>query len=69
MASTVTVKGKNGRRYVYEVESFWNKEKKKPDSHRKCIGHIDEVTGEIVPNRPCRKKEKPQNLWLRHPAP
>ena len=56
MASTVTVKGKNGRRYVYEVESFWNKEKKKPDSHRKCIGHIDEVTGEIVPNRPCRKK-------------
>lgn len=55
MSSQVKVKGKNGRIYVYEVESFWNKEKKKPDSHRKCIGHIDEQTGEIVPNRPRAK--------------
>lgn len=31
MSSQVRVKGKNGRIYVYEVESFWNKEKKKPD--------------------------------------
>lgn len=55
MSSQVRVKGKNGRIYVYEVESFWNKEKKKPDSHRKCIGHIDDQTGEIVPNRPRAK--------------
>lgn len=43
-SSQVKVKGKNGRIYVYEVDSFWNKEKKNPDSHRKCIGHIDEQT-------------------------
>lgn len=51
MSSLVRVKSKSGRIYVYEVESFWNKEKKKPDSHRKCIGHIDEVSGDLVPNR------------------
>lgn len=57
MSSRVRVKSKTGRIYVYEVESFWNKAKKKPDSHRKCIGHIDEVSGELVPNRP-RSKAK-----------
>lgn len=55
MSSQVKVKAKNGRIYVYEVDSFWNKEKKKPDSRRKCIGHINELTGEIVPNRPRAK--------------
>lgn len=55
MSSLVHVKSKSGRVYVYEVDSFWNKEKKKPDSHRRCIGHIDEATGELVPNRPRAK--------------
>lgn len=55
MSFQVRVKSKSGRIYVYEVDSFWNKEKKKPDSHRRCIGPIDEVTGELVPNRPKAK--------------
>lgn len=38
-----------GVTYVYESESYWDKEKKQPRSKRKLIGKIDEATGEIVP--------------------
>ena len=38
-----------GVTYVYESESYWDKEKKQPRSRRKLIGKIDEETGEIVP--------------------
>lgn len=34
-----------GVTYVYESESYWNKEKKQPRSRRKLIGKIDEETG------------------------
>ncbi|MEY8309699.1 transposase [Erysipelotrichaceae bacterium 51-3] len=69
MSSQVRVKSKSGRIYVYEVDSFWNKEKKKTDSHRRCIGHIDEATGDLVPNRPkakngsVSKSEKPSSVF------
>ena len=39
---------KSGVTYVYECISFWNKEKKRPDSNRKCIGKLDPLTGEIL---------------------
>ena len=39
----------SGVTYVYESESYWDKEKKQPRSKRKLIGKIDEQTGEIVP--------------------
>ncbi len=35
--------------YVYESESYWDKELKQPRSHRKLIGKIDPVTVDIVP--------------------
>ena len=35
--------------YVYESVSYWDKELKQPRSHRKLIGRIDPVTGEVVP--------------------
>ena len=35
--------------YVYESESYWDKEKKQPRARRKLIGKIDPETGEIVP--------------------
>ena len=38
-----------GVTYVYESESYWDKEKKQPRSKRKLIGKIDGQTGEIVP--------------------
>lgn len=48
------VKAKNkktGITYVYESESYWDKEKKQPRNKRKLIGKLDEQTGEIVPTR------------------
>ena len=46
------VKQKSGNNtYVYEVESYWDKEKKQPRQHKKIIGKIDPVTGKIVPTR------------------
>ncbi len=57
-----------GVTYVYESESYWDKEKKQPRSRRKLIGKIDEETGEIVPTggRGGRKKrnltELPETL-------
>jgi transposase len=50
MASLVYCKNKNGTTYVYENVSVWNKEKKRADCSRKCIGKLDPATGEIVPN-------------------
>ncbi len=40
---------RTGITYVYESESYWDKEKKQPRSKRKLIGKIDEETGEVVP--------------------
>ncbi|MGN0138156.1 MAG: hypothetical protein ACI381_06085 [Candidatus Methanomethylophilaceae archaeon] len=47
---------KTGVTYVYESESYWDKEKQQPRNRRKLIGKIDPKTGEIVPTgRPGRK--------------
>ena len=35
--------------YVYESESYWDKDLKQPRSHRRLIGRMDPLTGEIVP--------------------
>jgi hypothetical protein len=48
---------KTGITYVYESESYWDKEKKQPRNRRKLIGKIDEQTGEIVPTRGHRGTE------------
>jgi hypothetical protein len=50
MSSLVYVKNKNGTTYVYENVSTWNKEKKRADCSRKCIGKLDAKTGEIISN-------------------
>lgn len=48
--SLVKLKDKRtGTTYVYESESYWDKEKKQPRSRRKLIGKLDEETGEIIP--------------------
>lgn len=48
--SLVKLKDKRtGTTYVYESESYWDKEKKQPRNRRTLIGKIDETTGEIVP--------------------
>ena len=40
---------RSGVTYVYESESYWDKEKKQPRSRRTLIGKIDDATGEIIP--------------------
>ena len=34
--------------YLYESESYWDKEKKRPDNHKTLIGKIDLLTGEPI---------------------
>ncbi len=46
--------------YAYLNESVWDPEKKKCVCKRKCIGHLDPVTGSIVPNKAARPQERPQ---------
>ena len=43
--------------YVYEVESYWDKEKKQPRQRRTYIGKKDPRTGEIIP--PKKRKRGP----------
>lgn len=53
---------RTGVTYVYESESYWDKEKQQPRSHRRMIGKIDPETGEIVPtNGRGRKKKNPES--------
>ena len=53
---------RTGVTYVYESESYWDKEKQQPRSNRRMIGKIDPETGEIVPtNGRGRKKKNPES--------
>ena len=40
---------RTGITYIYESESYWDKEKKQPRSRRTLVGKLDEATGEIIP--------------------
>ena len=55
---------RTGVTYVYESESYWDKEKQQPRSHRRLIGKLDESTGEIVPTgkRGRRKTSNPSDV-------
>lgn len=56
--SIVRLKDKrSGTIYVYESESYWDKEKKQPRSRRKLIGKLDEETGEIIPTGKSGRKK------------
>ncbi len=49
---------RTGTTYVYESESYWDKEKKQPRNKRTLIGKIDEETGETVPTDGRGRKRK-----------
>ena len=51
---------RTGVTYVYESESYWDKEKKQPRSKRTLIGKVDEITGEIVPTGKSGRKKSPE---------
>lgn len=48
---------KTGVTYVYESESYWDKEKRQPRSRRRLIGKIDDETGEIIPTGKSGRKK------------
>jgi hypothetical protein len=63
--SIVKLKDKRtGTTYVYESESYWDKEKKQPRSRRKLIGKLDEKTGEIVPTGKAEERRVRQGLLI-----
>ena len=53
---------RTGTTYVYESESYWDKEKKQPRSRRTLIGKIDPETGEIVPTGKSGRKKSDTSL-------
>ena len=56
--SIVKLKDKrSGTVYVYESESYWDKEKGQPRNTRKLIGKLDE-NGNIVPTGKSGRKKK-----------
>ena len=42
---------KTGVTYVYSVESYWDKEKKRPANKQVCLGKLDKETGEVIPSK------------------
>lgn len=53
---------RTGTVYVYESESYWDKEKQQPRARRKLIGKLDKDTGEIIPTgKSGRKKAGQEN--------
>jgi transposase len=42
---------KTGVTYVYESESYWDKEKKQARNKQVCIGKISQVNGELIPSK------------------
>ena len=49
----------DGKKYVYSVEGYWDKEKKASRNKQVCLGRLDEETGEIIPsNRKARTAKR-----------
>ena len=44
-------KQKNGMTYVYEVESYWDKDAKRPKNRQQYLGRFDEKTEQIIPSK------------------
>ncbi len=45
------VNKKTGVTYVYESESYWDKELKQSRNRQVCVGKLDPVSGDLVPSR------------------
>lgn len=55
---------KDGKKYVYSVEGYWDKEKKAPRNKQICLGRLNEETGEIIPSK---RKERTAKRAARAP--
>lgn len=69
MASIVKMHNKkSGVTYVYESESYWDKEKQQPRNRRKLIGKLDPETGKVVPTEK-KGRSSASTEALAEPAP
>jgi transposase len=50
MASTTIHTKPDGKRYLYSVESYWDKDKKQPRNRQVCLGRVDDASGEVIPS-------------------
>jgi hypothetical protein len=50
MAYTTIHTKKNGAKYLYSVEGYWDTEKKQGRNKQICLGRIDDATGELIPS-------------------
>ncbi|MDR0752483.1 MAG: hypothetical protein LBF12_07930, partial [Christensenellaceae bacterium] len=57
---TIHVHNVTGIKYLYSVESYWDKEKKQSRNRQVCLGRIDESTGEVIPSE--RKKRDSERI-------
>ena len=58
MATIYQTNKKTGITYVIESESYWDKEKQQPRSHRTIIGKVDPDTGDVVPTKKYNREKK-----------
>ena len=66
--SIVKLKDKrSGTVYVYESESYWDKEKGQPRNKRKLIGKLDEA-GNIVPTGKSRRQKPTSDAESQKPV-
>ena len=56
---TIVYQEKNGARYAYMSESYWDKDKKAPRSKRTYLGRVDPETGEIIKAKARGEKRTP----------
>lgn len=58
MAIVYQTNKKTGVVYVYESVSYWDKDKQQSRAKRTCIGKLDPVTKELIPNKNKEEAEK-----------
>ena len=59
----------SGVTYVYESQSYWDKEKKQARNKRVCIGRLDPDAGTFIPSKRLKPEQALQLgiLPLQHP--
>ncbi len=60
---------KTGVTYAYESTAYWDKEKQQSRAKRTCIGRVDPLTKQIVPNRPRKKPVTTAGKAKKGPVP
>ncbi len=60
---------KTGITYAYNNEAYWDKEKKQSRAKRALLGRVDPETGEIIPTRTYKKRDKTTEVAPARPGP